>query len=76
MVESGPMPAIHGVVDAGDSRDLAMWVWEEFRGLGERDNAEPDPACARLSQARPAPAIMPRPRERSTLLKRSPSKRR
>src|SRR4051794_3612675 len=30
MVESGPMPAIHGVV-RWRLKDLAMWVWEEFR---------------------------------------------
>src|SRR5829696_3740581 len=29
-VESGPMPAIHGVV-RWRLKDLAMWVWEEFR---------------------------------------------
>src|SRR3954471_17773724 len=45
MVESGPMPAIHGVV---------RWRWLGLGGvpgLGERDNAEPDPACTRLTQA-------------------------
>jgi transposase len=30
MVESGPTPAIHGVV-RWRLKDLAMWVWEEFR---------------------------------------------
>jgi transposase len=30
MVESGPIPAIHGVV-RWRLKDLAMWVWEEFR---------------------------------------------
>ena len=30
MVASGPMPAIHGVV-RWRLKDLAMWVWEEFR---------------------------------------------
>src|SRR3954470_15194058 len=30
IVESGPMPAIHGVV-RWRLKDLAMWVWEEFR---------------------------------------------
>ena len=30
MVESGPMPAMHGVV-RWRLKDLAMWVWEEFR---------------------------------------------
>ena len=30
MVESGPIPAIHGIV-RWRLKDLAMWVWEEFR---------------------------------------------
>jgi transposase len=30
MVESGPIPAIHGVV-RWRLKDLAQWVWEEFR---------------------------------------------
>ncbi len=30
MVERGPTPAIHGVV-RWRLKDLAMWVWEEFR---------------------------------------------
>ena len=30
MVESGPMPAVHGVV-RWRLADLAQWVWEEFR---------------------------------------------
>ena len=30
MVENGPTPAIHGVV-RWRLKDLAMWVWEEFR---------------------------------------------
>jgi transposase len=30
IVESGPMPAIHGVV-RWRLKDLAMWIWEEFR---------------------------------------------
>jgi transposase len=30
MIESGPMPAIHGVV-RWRLVDLAQWVWEEFR---------------------------------------------
>jgi transposase len=30
MVESGPVPAIHGVV-RWRLKDLAMWLWEEFR---------------------------------------------
>ena len=30
IVERGPMPAIHGVV-RWRLKDLAMWIWEEFR---------------------------------------------
>ena len=35
LVESGPIPAVHGVV-RWRLRDLAQWIWEEFRiGLSE-----------------------------------------
>ena len=30
MVESGPIPSIHGVV-RWRLKDLAQWIWEEFR---------------------------------------------
>src|SRR4051812_24818330 len=30
MVESGPIPAIHGII-CWRLKDLAMWVWQEFR---------------------------------------------
>jgi hypothetical protein len=48
MVECGPTPAIHGVV-RWRLKDLAMWIWEEFRlSVSE---AEPGTALAWLSQA-------------------------
>ena len=50
IVESGPTPAIHGVV-RWRLKDLTLWVWEEFRYLAQRDDAEPGTALARLSQA-------------------------
>jgi transposase len=35
LVESGPIPAVHGVV-RWRLRDLVQWIWEEFRiGLSE-----------------------------------------
>ena len=30
MIESGPIPAVHGVV-RWRLNDLAQWIWEEFR---------------------------------------------
>ena len=34
-MESGPIPAVHGVV-RWRLRDLVQWIWEEFRnGLSE-----------------------------------------
>src|SRR3954467_12575909 len=59
IVESGPMPAIHGVV-RWRLKDLAMWIWEEFRisisettlsrelrSLGYRKlSARPRPLCS------------------------------
>ena len=35
MVESGPIPAVHGVV-RWRLKDLAQWVWEEFRVIAKQ----------------------------------------
>jgi transposase len=73
MVESGRMPAIHGVV-RWRLKDLAMWVWDEFRVSVSETTLSRILRALGYRNSRPAPAIMPRPRERSTLLqKRSPS---
>ena len=49
MVESGPMPRSMGRTLATERLgDVGLGG---VPGLGERDNAEPDTACARLSQA-------------------------
>src|SRR5215213_3394779 len=73
MVESGRMPAIHGVV-RWRLKDLAMWVWDGFRVSVSETTLSRILRALGYRNSRPAPAIMPRPRERSTLLqKRSPS---
>src|SRR3954464_3791258 len=64
MVESGPMPAIHGVV-RWRLKDLAMWVWEEFRVSVSETTLSRILRALGIASSRPAPAIMPRPRERS-----------
>ena len=57
MVASGPMPAIHGVV-RWRLKDLAMWVWEEFRvSVSEttlsqrRASRRGDEPCTRIAQS-------------------------
>ena len=68
MVESGPIPAIHGVV-RWRLKDLALWVWEEFRASVSETTLSRTCARSAIASSRPALATMPRPRERSTLLK-------
>ena len=65
MVASGPMPAIHGVV-RWRLKDLAMCLGG-VPGLGERATLSRSCVRSAIASSRPAPAIMPRPRERSTL---------
>jgi hypothetical protein len=69
MVESGPVPAIHGVV-RWRLKDLAMWVWEEFRV------SVSETTLSRILRALGYRKLSARPRhhaqavwERSTLLK-------
>ena len=55
MVESGPIPAIHGVV-RWRLIDLAQWIYEEFRITVAKKTLEPELKCAmgyRKLSARP-----------------------
>ena len=63
MVESGPIPAVHGVV-RWRLVDLMQWLWEEFRICDLQADAEPRAAGAGLSQALgpPAPSCQERGR--------------
>ena len=59
MIESGPIPAVHGVV-RWRMIDLCQWVWEEFRDQRGEADAEPRIARPGLSQA-VGPAAPSRP---------------
>src|SRR4051794_16614249 len=48
------------------------WVWEEFRVSVSETTLSRILRALAIASSRPAPAIMPRPRERSTLLKSVP----
>ena len=50
MIESGPIPAVHGVV-RWRIIDLCQWLWEEYRGQRLAADAEPRAAGDGLSQA-------------------------
>jgi len=50
MIESGPIPAIHGVV-RWRLIDLAQWIYEEFRIHGRQTDAEPGASRDGLPQA-------------------------
>jgi len=71
MIESGPIPAIHGVV-RWRLIDLSQWIYEEFRITVAKQTLSRGFAPG-LPQALPDPAIMRRPREQSRILKKVPS---
>jgi transposase len=50
MIESGPIPAVHGVV-RWRLIDLAQWIYEEFRDHHRQADFEPGTARLGLSQA-------------------------
>ena len=50
MIESGPIPAVHGVV-RWRLIDLAQWIFEEFRITIAKQTLEPGAARHGLSQA-------------------------
>ena len=50
VVESGPIPAVHGVV-RWRIIDLCQWVWDEFARQRGQADARPRAACDGLSQA-------------------------
>src|SRR5215472_10559894 len=55
MIESGPIPAIHGVVRRRII-DLCQWVWDEFPDQHLQADAQPRVASDGLSQALGAPS--------------------
>ena len=75
IIESGPIPAVHGVV-RWRLIDLCQWLWEEFRVSVARQTLSRELRGDWLSQASAlARATMPRLRERSSFLKKLPGDR-
>ena len=79
ILESGPIPALHGVV-RWRIVDLCQWIFEEFPCVAvSQQNSQPRAAQDGLvASSRPAPAIMPRPPALSRILKKlshAPGKR-
>ena len=71
IIESGPIPAVHDVV-RWRLVDLCQWLWRSFGSAspGRHWGARCAP-CGIASSAR-GHDIMPRPRERSSILKKLP----
>ena len=71
IVESGPMPAIHGVV-RWRLKDLAMWIWEEFRISISETTLSRELRSLGYRKLRRAPVTMLRTLRRWSFLKNSP----
>src|SRR5450759_5630524 len=69
MIESGPIPAVHGVV-RWRLIDLAQWIFEKFRITIAKQTL----SCGlwAIANSRLGHAIMPRPRMRLRILKKLP----
>jgi transposase len=72
MIESGPIPAIHGVV-RWRLIDLSQWIYEEFRITVAKQTLSRELRAMATASSQPDPAIMRKPREQSRILKKVPS---
>jgi len=68
LVESGPVPAVHGVV-RWRLKDLVQWVWDEFRIEVSETTLGGELRALGIASSRPGRAIMPRARPLWLLLK-------
>ena len=68
MIESGPIPAIHGVV-RWRLIDLAQWIFEEFRITIAKQTLSRELCPWATASSRPDRAIMLKPWARSRILK-------
>jgi len=75
MIESGPIPAVHGVV-RWRLIDLAQWIFEEFRDHHRQADAQPGTARYGLPQTLGSPASLcaGRRRDRGFLKKNFPTR--
>ena len=71
VLESGPIPAVHGVV-RWRIVDLCQWLWEEFRVTVAKPTLSRDCAPWAGGSCQPGRAITLRPKERSIFLKHLP----
>ena len=71
IVESGPMPAIHGVV-RWRLKDLTLWIWEEFRISISETTLSRELRSLGYRSSRRAPVTLLRTLRRWSFLKKSP----
>lgn len=71
VIESGPTPAIHGVV-RWRLVDLCQWLWTSSASASPSRRSAGNCAPWATGSSRPGRAIMPRPRGRSRVLKKFP----
>ena len=69
IVESGPIPAIHGVV-RWRLKDLTLWIWEEFRISISETTLSRELRGSAIASSRLALVTMPRTLRRWRLLKK------
>ncbi len=74
VIESGPIPAVHGVV-RWRIIDLCQWVWDEFHISVSKQTLSRELRAMGTANCRRGRAITPRPRGRSKPLKKRPSRR-
>ena len=72
MIESGPIPAIHGVV-RWRLIDLSQWICGDLRITVAKQTLNRDFARWVTASCQPAPVIMRKPGEGSRILKKVPS---
>jgi len=72
MIESCPIPAIHGIV-RWRLIDLSQWVYQDFRVTIAKQMLNREASRWVTASARQAPAIMRKPGEPSRSLKKVPS---
>ena len=73
MIESGPIPAVHGVV-RWRLIDLAQWIFEEFRITIAKQTLSRELAPWATPDSRPGRATTLKPRARSRILKKFPTR--
>ena len=71
MIESGPIPAVHGVV-RWRLIDLAQWIFEEFRIAIAKQTLSRELRAWAIASSPHGRAITRKPRARSRILKKLP----